>query len=258
VTDELPEHARENRRYWDAYAPQWVAAGERAWRADEPPGWGSWEIPETELQLLPAEMRGMHAIELGCGTAYVSCWMARRGARVVGIDNSEQQLATARRLAAEHAITLTLLHGSAERVPYPDASFDFAVSEYGAATWCDPYAWIPEAHRLLKPGGGLSFLGNAPLASICTPPSGDKVERTLHHDYFALHRRDWRQAEIEPGGIEFNLPLSKWLRLFRDTGFELCDYHELQAPAGAPTRHSTPGEWAHRWPSEHAFVLRKR
>ena len=253
----LPEHVLENRRHWDARAGQWVAAGERQWRAGYSPAWGAWDVPESELRLLPDDMSGMDAIELGCGTGYVSCWMARRGARVVGIDNSAEQLATARRLAAEHGIALTLVHGSAEAVPYRDGSFDFAISEYGAATWCDPYAWIPEAHRLLKPGGALVFLGNSPLASICMPPSGDMVSRTLHHGYFDLHRRDWRKAEVDPGGIEFNLPLSKWLRLLRDTGFTLRDYHELQAPAGSPDRHSTPGKWAHLWPSEHAFVLRK-
>jgi cyclopropane fatty-acyl-phospholipid synthase-like methyltransferase len=34
----------------------------------------------------------MDTIELGCGTGYVSSWLARRGARPVGIDNSEAQL----------------------------------------------------------------------------------------------------------------------------------------------------------------------
>jgi len=44
-----------------------------------------------------------------------------------------------------------LLHGNAEQVPYPDASFDVAISEHGADAWCDPYRWIPEAARLLRP-----------------------------------------------------------------------------------------------------------
>ena len=34
---------------------------------------------------------------------------------------------------------------------------DVAISEYGAAIWCDPFAWIPEAHRLLRAGGVLPF-----------------------------------------------------------------------------------------------------
>ena len=68
---------------------------------------------------------------------------------------------------------LTLIHDDAEAVPYPDASFDLAFSEYGAAIWCDPERWIPEAHRLLRPGGTLLFLGCHPLAM--DPTAGDHV-----------------------------------------------------------------------------------
>ena len=63
-------------------------------------------------------------------------------------------------LQAEFGIEFPLHLGNAEATPFPDASFDFAISEYGAAIWCDPYKWIPEAARLLRPGGRLHFLGN--------------------------------------------------------------------------------------------------
>jgi len=254
----LPEHVAENRRHWDEQAERWIARGERCWAQDEP-SWGEWQIPESQLGLLPADMTGLDAIELGCGTAYVSAWMARRGARVVGIDNSERQLATARRLADESGTALTLVHGDAEAVDRPDASFDFAISEYGAAIWCDPLVWVPEAHRLLRPGGALVFLGNTPLAMLCAPLDGSvPITDRLARDYFSLHRIDWRQAADDPGGIEFNLPMSSWLRLFRDTGFEVDDYIELQSPApGAEVRDYVTADWAHRFPSEQVWKLRK-
>jgi len=166
--ESLPEHVRVNRAQWDADAPDWVAAGERAWAAREPT-WGVWNVPETTVGLLPKDMTGMDAIELGCGTGYVAAWMARRGATVTAIDNSQQQLETARRLDAEHRLDITWIHGNAEQVPQPDGSYDFAVSEYGAAIWCDPFVWVPEAHRLLRTGGVLAFLGNHPLSLACTP-----------------------------------------------------------------------------------------
>ena len=50
------------------------------------------------------DVAGKDTIELGCGTAYVSAWLARRGARPVGIDNSAKQLETARRLQEEHGL----------------------------------------------------------------------------------------------------------------------------------------------------------
>jgi SAM-dependent methyltransferase len=155
------------------------------------------------------------------------------------------------------------MHGDAESVPYPDASFDFAISEYGAAIWCDPYVWIPEAHRLLRPGGVLAFLGNSTLSALCSPVDGSlPLTERLERPYFTIHRFDWRDALDEPGGIEFNLPLSAWFRLFRDTGFEVVDFVEIQAPepspgSGAEMRFFVTADWAHRYPSEQAWVLRK-
>ena len=253
---ELPEHVSENRRHWDAMAADWVAAGERGWQSEDA-SWGCWHIPEAELGLLPSNMSGMRAIELGCGTAYVSSWLARRGAEIFGIDNSAMQLATAERLSREHKIPLTLHHGNAETVPYPDAYFDFAISEYGAAIWCDPMVWIPEAHRLLKPGGELVFLGSTPLSVICTPPNGAARESRLHRNYFDLRRLDWRDDEVDPGGIEFNLPISAWLKLFRETGFQVLNFLELKAPSDSPDRYGVPGEWAASWPAEQVWKLRR-
>ena len=135
--NQLPEHVRRNRAHWDQLAANYVSAGEHSWITKEP-NWGMWSVPESEVRMFPDDLAGKDVIELGCGTAYVSAWLARRGARVVGIDNSEQQLATAKRLQREHGLDFLLIHGNAEAVPYPDASFDFAISEYGACLWADP------------------------------------------------------------------------------------------------------------------------
>lgn len=259
MSDDHPEHVRENRDHWNRGADWWVAPGERAWAMADPT-WGVWDIPEAELQMLPASMAGRDAIELGCGTGYVSGWMARRGAKVVGIDISEKQLETARRLSALHGVPIELLHGSAEQVPYPDGSFDFAISEYGAAIWCDPHVWVPEAARLLRTGGELVFLGHHPLALACAPLDGSATTDRLVRDWSTLHRLDWRTVANDPGGIEFTLPISGWLRLFRHTGFEVLDLVEIQAPADTPdqTQFSVPAAWARRWPSEMVWKLRKR
>jgi SAM-dependent methyltransferase len=258
VPDHSPDHVLTNRSYWDATADRWIDPGEQCWATE--PSWGMWDIPESQIHLLPADMTGMDAIELGCGTAYVSGWMARRGARVVGIDNSAKQLATARRLAAAHGVALTLIHGNAEILPYPDSSFDFAISEYGAAIWCDPYRWIPEAHRVLRPGGELVLLGNSTLSSLCSPADGSlPCTERLERDYFSMHRFDWTEAADEPGGIEFNLPISRWFRLFRETGFEVIDFLELQAPApGSQVNFFVTADWAHRYPSEQVWKVRRR
>jgi 2-polyprenyl-3-methyl-5-hydroxy-6-metoxy-1,4-benzoquinol methylase len=92
------DHVAINRDVWDADAVNWVAAGERLWNTAKPV-WGNWGISEGSLNLLPSDLTNKDAIELGCGTGYVSGWMARRGARVTGIDVSSKQLAAARQLA---------------------------------------------------------------------------------------------------------------------------------------------------------------
>ncbi|MFZ0187414.1 MAG: class I SAM-dependent methyltransferase [Streptosporangiaceae bacterium] len=84
---------------------------------------------------------------------HISAWLARRGARPVGLDNSAAQLATAARLQDRFGLRFPLIHASAEQIPLADAAFDLVISEYGASISCDPYAWIPEAARVLRPGG---------------------------------------------------------------------------------------------------------
>lgn len=249
-----PHYVERNRSHWDDWASDYAAEGERKWAREEPV-WGIWEIPESTLPLLPAELDGIDAIELGCGTGYVSAWLARRGARPVGIDNSEAQLATARRLQQEHGIDFPLIQGNAEAVPLPDGSFDLAISEYGASIWCDPYAWIPEAARLLRPGGQLVFLVNAVMLVLCSPnkedsQAGERLERPL----FGLHRTEWPDDD----SVEFHLPHGEMISLLRSTGFAVEGLTEVQAPQGSSTRYPFVSlEWSRSWPCEEVWKARK-
>jgi SAM-dependent methyltransferase len=251
--DKLPDYVLRNRAAWDDWAPDWVAAGESNWAAAEP-SWGIWDIPESQLGMI-GDVQGLDTIELGCGTAYVSAWLARRGARPVGIDNSEKQLETARRLQAEHGLAFPLIHGNAETVPFPDGSFDFAISEYGAAIWADPYRWIPEASRLLRPGGRLAFLINGYLQMLCAPDSDEAAADRLLNDQFGSYRFEWSSDE----SVEFHLAHGQMIQLLHSAAFEVEDLIEIRAPQGATTRHPyVSPEWARRWPSEEVWKARKR
>ena len=73
---------------------------------------------------------------------------------MVGVDLTPAAARDRAALQAEHGVEFPLIEASAEDVPLPAESFDLAVSEYGARIWADPYLWIPEAARLLGPGGG--------------------------------------------------------------------------------------------------------
>jgi len=252
---DLPEHVARNREVWDAWAETYVADGEASWARSEP-SWGIWGIPEAEVGMLDGDLAGKDAIELGCGTAYVSAWLARRGARVVGIDNSAAQLDTARRLQVRHGVDFPLLHGNAEAVPYPDASFDFAISEYGACLWADPARWLPEAARLLRPGGRLVFLTNAFLLTLCMPDEdGASAGERLLRPAFGSTRVEWTSDR----SVEFHLSHGGWIRALRGSGFEVEDLIELQPPADARTRYPfVKLEWARQWPCEEVWKARKR
>jgi SAM-dependent methyltransferase len=248
------DHVRRNRAFWDVQAADYAEPGRRAWALDEPL-WGIWHVPESQLGVLP-EVDGLDVVELGCGTAYVSAWLARRGAHVVGIDNSAVQLATARRLQREFGLDFPLLHANAEEAPLAGERFDLAVSEYGACLWCDPQRWIPEARRLLRPGGRLIFLTNSPLLVMCSPDTeaeGPAQDRLLH-SYFGMHRFQYPDSP----GIEFHLGHGDLIRLLRSHGFEVEDLIEIQPPEDAVTRYPwVTLEWSRRWPCEEIWKARK-
>lgn len=213
-------------------------------------------MPEGELQSLP-EVAGRDVLELGCGTGYGSVWMKRLGARrTVGLDNSPRQLGTAALLQTEFEEPFPLVHADAERLPFASASFDVAISEYGASIWCDPQRWIPEAARVLRPGGRLWFLRNATLLMLCMPEyEAEGTKEALLRPQFGMSRFDWPD-EV---GVEFHLPHGRLIALLRRCGFEIEALHELEAPADAASRFQfVDADWASRWPSEEIWLVRKQ
>jgi SAM-dependent methyltransferase len=243
-----------NRKAWNAWAPDYYDAGLDSWLAEEPV-WGIWATPESELGLLTGVEEGSDAIELGCGTAFVCAWLARRGAMPVGVDISDEQLDNARMFQRQFRVPFPLVRASADDVPFDDQSFDFAISEYGASTWLDPYRWVPEAGRLLRPGGKLVFLVNGAMMMTCTPPDGAEATRVLEHDYFGMHRFEFPGESF----VEFHLTHGDWVRVLGANGFYLEDLIEVQPPEGATTRYPfVTTEWARRWPSEEIWIARRR
>ena len=249
------DYLEENRRVWtQANAEYTDNSARRSWSRDEIT-WGIFGVPEKELGAL-GDVAGLDIVELGCGTAYFSALLAKRGARPVGVDITPAQLATARRLQEETGITFPLLEANAEEVPLPDASFDLALSEYGASIWCDPYRWIPEAWRLLRPGGRLVFLCNSPLHTLCAVEDEERTAEQLLRPQRGMHKFAWPE-----GGVDFHLGHGDMFRLLRETGFEVENLVELFAPEGAKTHkyysHVT-AEWAQKWPAEEIWVARRR
>lgn len=247
-------HVEANRQTWDDDAPNWVDRGRRSWAAE--PHWGEMSVPDTEVGVY-TDLEGADVVELGCGTGYVSAWCLAAGAQsAVGVDNSLAQLRSAQLLQQEFDRPFPLIWGNAEHVPLADGCCDLVINEYGAAMWCDPYAWIPEAARLLRPGGRLAFLTWSTLMAMSvadfeheeTTPELIRPLRNLHSVTFP-----------DFDGAEFALSHGDWIAVLRSNGFAVDRLVELYAPEqGGPDRYSYyDASWAQRWPAEEIWVATK-
>jgi SAM-dependent methyltransferase len=224
----------------------------RAWAAEELT-WGLFGVRERDLGVL-GDVSGLDVIELGCGTAYLSAQLARRGARPVALDLSPAQLATAARCQERFGLVFPLVEADAEAVPLREESFDLVVSEYGASVWCDPERWVAESARLLRPGGRLVFLTNSVLATLCVPEDeGFATERLLRP------QRGLRRVAWPGGGVEFHPGHGDWVRVLRANGFAVEALHELYAPAEGETHGYyaiATAVWARQWPAEDLWAAR--
>ena len=100
---------------------------------------------------------GGSILEVGIGTG-ASLPHYRPGARLTGIDLSAGMLAVARRRAAELGIGADLREMDAQRLAFPDSSFDAVVFNLSLCTIPDPVLAIEEALRVVRPLGALIFL----------------------------------------------------------------------------------------------------
>jgi SAM-dependent methyltransferase len=247
---ELSAHARRNREFWNAHsgAYQELHRDQLARGA----AWGVWQIPESELGIL-GDVNGLDVLELGCGAAQWSIALAGMGARMVGLDLSAKQLEHAREAQAAAGVEFPLVESSAEAVPLEDASFDVVFCDHGAFNFADPARLVPEAARLLRPGGLLAFSMVSPILDTCWELDADEARTELRNNYFELGKIDDGET------ISFQLPYGGWIRLFRANGFDLEDLVELRPPEGATTSYETVScEWARRWPAENIWKARRR
>ena len=247
-------YVRGNAAVWDARREDQLVVARRGWTAEEP-AWGIYGIAERHLHLLPEALEGARVAELGCGTAYVSAWLARSGARPVGIDPAAGQLAIAREFQEEFGLRFPLVRAAGEAVPLTSSSFDLVISEYGAAIWADPYRWVPEAARLLRPGGDLVFLGNSTLLMLCMPDEdGLPATARLRRPQFGMHRFEWP----DDPSVEFHLGHGEWIRLLRANGLEVLDLVELRPPEDAASHYPfVDTAWARQWPCEEVWRARR-
>jgi SAM-dependent methyltransferase len=233
VTDEVlrresgaDETRRANAAFWDAYAP-----GYQAEHAREIDGfvWSPEGTREEGLRLL-GDIRGKRVLDVGCGAAQTTRWLAAEGARAVGMDLSLEQL----RLAGPG---VPLVRGDAERLPFADGAFDVACSAYGALPFvADSAAVMREVARVLRPGGLWVFSVTHPFR-WCFPDSDTAL--TVTTSYF--DRTPYvEQADGVATYVEHHRTLGDRVREVAAAGLVVLDVLEPEWPEG---HESTYAQW---------------
>ncbi|WXG46349.1 MAG: class I SAM-dependent methyltransferase [Candidatus Atabeyarchaeum deiterrae] len=120
-------------------------------------------LPQYKLGLRLAaqkaatNVRGVRAIDIGCGNGSLVIALAGMHAslKVVGVDLSDEMVRLARNRAMKAGLgeRVTFKKGDAQRIPYPDGSFDLVVSTLSLHHWSEPRKVFDEVARILKRGG---------------------------------------------------------------------------------------------------------
>jgi SAM-dependent methyltransferase len=218
--------------------------------------WGIWDVPEDEIHAL-GDVDGLRALELGCGGAQFGLRVAARGADVIGLDFSANQLAHAVRNVEERGARFPLVRGDAEELPFADASFDLVFCDHGATSFTDPRRTIPEAARVLRPGGRLVFNVATPFITVCWGEDDAPPGPQLRRSYFEIGRDEFR--EDDDHWFTWQLTYGDWIRLFVSGGLVVEDLIELRPREDATTTYTdyAPLEWARAYPGEHIWKVRK-
>ena len=109
---------------------------------------------------------GERVLDVATGTGWAARCAAERGAEVVGVDLGAGLVETARHLAAARGLRIDFRVGDAEKLPFPDASFDVVLSTCGVMFASDPQAAAAELARVCRPGGRLGITTWPPDGTI--------------------------------------------------------------------------------------------
>jgi demethylmenaquinone methyltransferase / 2-methoxy-6-polyprenyl-1,4-benzoquinol methylase len=169
---------------------------------------------------------GQRILDVATGTGMVAFGLARRGATVIGLDQSEHMLAGARARATAQPGNPTFIQGEAEHLPFADGEFDALTFTYLLRYVDDRAATMRELARVVKPGGRIGMVEfgvpqsvplraawrlhtrlGLPLLGRAVSPAWVEVGRFLGPNIEDFHAREpnlerlWRDAGI----IEVNL-----------------------------------------------------
>jgi SAM-dependent methyltransferase len=186
---------------------------------------------DSELQLLPKPLQGKRCLELGCGAAQNSIFLARKGAECVAVDVSREQLSHAAKLAEGYGVEMDLHCLDMEALPEDLGTFDVIHSAYGVPFAANPEALIRACADRLRPGGILLFsLGHPVYAGEWTEL--DEEERGIFLTSYFDPTPDVREGEDDEAVVCARAyPVSEGVEWILKAGLRLT---ALREPAALP------------------------
>lgn len=240
------------RDYWNGLADEY----QRITRIDTSDFHYGPQIPgERQLHLLPSLRPGMRALEIGCGAAQNSLWLARQGLDCTALDISAAQLRHARDLAHAAGLPLHFVEAPLEELAqHVIGPFDLVHSSHALEFATDPATTLRDAATLLAPGGHLVLSTVHPLYNgdwiggsesdddpdagfAVADENGSEVRGLFLTNYFSPPDDIRRDEAGRPLVVSRAYPVSRWFDWLREAGLRV---ERLAEPPALPPSENPP------------------